>query len=292
MGTEITLQNLPQNLELNEWLKLSLTSRNEISRLIALEEIVTNGFTPELAPILKEISEKDPSESCRSQAQWILKLDATKGSLKSLIKKLDITPDFINLQIQKKDFAKVILIKQILRKSPSDQTMQLWREALAVENERYFLEFGLELLSKFGEQKDAALAIKHLQNPNPQVICSSLTLLAQKDQNLFKKCIRLGLSNKNATVIMHSVHLLRTIDELEALKYLSVLILNQNPLVRQKALRELMLVKFEKVENLFWQYIGREDQTLLLVKAGLLATFNPAPHFPFKIYDIIQGSSL
>jgi HEAT repeat protein len=291
MGTENTLQNLPQNLELNEWLKLSLISRNEISRLIALEEIVTNGFTPELAPILNAISEKDPSENCRSQAQWILKLDATKGSLKSLIKKLDITPDFINLQIQKKDFAKVILIKQILRKSPSDQTLQLWREALAVENERYFLEFGLELLSKFGEQKDAALAIKHLQNPNPQVICSSLTLLAQKDQNLFKKCIRLGLSNKNATVIMHSVHLLRTIDELEALKYLSVLILNQNPLVRQKALRELMLVKFEKVENLFWQYIGREDQPLLLVKAGLLATFNPAPHFPFRIYDIMSTAS-
>ena len=71
---------------------------------------------------------------------------------------------------------------------------------------------------------------------------------------------------------MHSVHLLRTIDEPEALKYLSVLVLNQNPLVRQKALRELMLVKFEKVENLFWQYIGREDQTFLLVKAGLLAT--------------------
>ena len=291
MGTENNNQNLPQDLELNNWLKLSLTSRNEISRLIALEEMVANGFTADIAPILEIISQKDPSENCRTQAQWLLKLDATKGSLKSLIKKLDITPDFINLQIQKKDFAKVILIKQMLRKSPSEQTIQLWRDALAVENERYFLEFGLELLSKFGEQKDAALAIKHLQNPNPQVICSSLTLLAQKDQNLFKKCIRLGLSNKNATVIMHSVHLLRTIDEPEALKYLSVLILNQNPLVRQKALRELMLVKFEKVENLFWQYIGREDQTFLLVKAGLLATFNPAPHFPFKIYDIMSTAS-
>lgn len=291
MGTEIAIQKLPQDLELNAWLKLALASRNETSRLIALEEMVANGFPAELTSALKIISVQDPSESCRLQAQWILKLDATKGSLKSLIKKLDITPDFINLQIQKKDFAKVILIKQLLRKSPSEQTMQLWREALAVENERYFLEFGLELLAKFGEQKDAAIAIKHLQNPNPQVVCSSLTLLAQKDQNLFKKCIRIGLSNKNATVILHSVHLLRTIDEPEALKYLSVLILNQNPLVRQKALRELMLVKFEKVENLFWQYLGREDQTFLLVKAGLLATFNPAPHFPYKIYDIMSTAS-
>ena len=291
MGTETAIQKLPQDLELNLWLKLTLASRNETSRLIALEEMIANGFPSELVSALKIISVQDPSENCRSQAQWILKLDATKGSLKSLIKKLDITPDFINLQIQKKDFAKVVLIKQILRKSPSDQTMQLWREALAVENERYFLEFGLELMSKFGEQKDAALAVKHLHNPNPQVVCSALTLLAQKDQNLFKKCIRLGLSNKNATVIMHSVHLLRTIDEPEALKYLSVLLLNQNPLVRQKALRELMLVKFEKVENLFWQYIGREDQVFLLVKAGLLATFNPAPHFPFKIYDIMSTAS-
>lgn len=291
MGTENTIQNLPQDLELNNWLKLTLTSRNEISRLIALEEMVTNGFPPEFASVLKEISEKDPSENCRSQAQWLLKLDATKSTLKSLIKKLDITPDFINLQIQKKDYAKVVLIKQILRKSPSEQTIELWRQALAVENERYFLEFGLELLSKFGEKKDSVLAVKHLHNPNPQVICSALTLLAQKDQETFKKCIRFGLSNKNATIIMHSVHLLRTIDEPEALKYLSVLILNQNPLVRQKALRELMLVKFEKVENLFWQYIGREDQTFLLVKAGLLATFNPAPHFPFKIYDIMSTAS-
>ncbi|MBR4571054.1 MAG: HEAT repeat domain-containing protein [Candidatus Riflebacteria bacterium] len=291
MGAEKSIQNLPQDLELNSWLKLALTSRNETSRLIALEEMVTNGFPPEFASVLKEISEKDPSESCRLQAQWLLKLDATKSSLKSLIKKLDITPEFINLQIQKKDLAKVVLIKQILRKSPSEQTIELWRQALAVENERYFLEFGLELLSKFGEKKDSVFAVKHLHNPNPQVVCSALTLLAQKDQETFKKCIRLGLSNKNATIIMHSVHLLRTIDEPEALKYLSVLVLNQNPLVRQKALRELMLVKFEKVENLFWQYIGREDQTFLLVKAGLLATFNPAPHFPFKIYDIMSTAS-
>ena len=290
MGTENIIQNLPQELELNDWLKLSLASRNEISRLIALEEMITNGVPTDLNSLLIDISEKDPSQNCRSQAQWLIKLTEAKASLKSIIKKLDVTPNYIKLQIQKKDFPLVSLISQMVRKSPSEQTIGLWREVLTKENEPHLIQLGLELLSKFGEQNDSALAVKHLQSQNPQIICAALSLLAQKDQNLFKKCIRLGLSSKNATVIMHSVHLLRTIDEPEALKYLSVLVLNQNCLVRQKALRELMLVKFEKVENLFWQYIGKEDQAFLLVKAGLLATFNPAPHFPFKIYDIMTTS--
>ena len=290
MSNENSIKDLPQNLELNDWLRLSLTSQNEISRQIALEEMITNGFSPEFNDSLKDIAEKDSSQICRSQAQWLLKLTDAKSSLKSIIKKIDITPAYIKLQITKGEFPLISLIGQMLRKSPKDEILNQWREVLMTENDPRLLGLGLEILTKFGEQKDSVLALKHIQTQNPQLLCAVFSFLAQKDQPTFKKYIRLGLSSKNATVIMHSVHLLRTIDEIEAIKYLSVLILNQNCLVRQKALRELMLVKFEKVENLFWQYIGKEDQAFLLVKAGLLATFNPAPHFPFKIYDIMTTS--
>ncbi|MBQ3644955.1 MAG: HEAT repeat domain-containing protein [Candidatus Riflebacteria bacterium] len=290
MSTENSVKDLPQNLELNDWLRLSLSSQNEISRHIALEEMITNGFSSDFNDALKEIAEKDSSQVCRSQAQWLLKLADAKSSLKSIIKKLDITPAYIKLQISKGEFPLISLIGQMLRKSPKDEVLNQWREVLMAETDPRLIELGLEILTKFGEQKDSVLALKHIQTQNAQVLCAVFSFLAQKDQPSFKKYIRLGLSSKNATVIMHSVHLLRTIDEVEAIKYLSVLVLNQNCLVRQKALRELMLVKFEKVENLFWQYIGKEDQPFLIVKAGLLATFNPAPHFPFKIYDIMTTS--
>ena len=86
MSTENSVKDLPQNLELNDWLRLSLSSQNEISRHIALEEMITNGFSSDFNDALKEIAEKDSSQVCRSQAQWLLKLADAKSSLKSIIK--------------------------------------------------------------------------------------------------------------------------------------------------------------------------------------------------------------
>lgn len=285
------IQSLPQTLELNDWLKLSLTSSNEIYRQIALEEMIANGYVPELEKLLINLSEKDPSSSCKIQIQWLLKLEQTRTQLKSLIKKLDITPEFVAFQIQKGDYAKITLCSQMLRKSPSKNTLELWRNALSTVTEPRLIETGLNILCKFGNSSDVEFGLNQLQNQDLQVVCAALSLLAKYDKDLFRKNIRLGLSSKAASVLLHSVHLLRTIDEHETIKYLSSLILNKNALVRQKALRELTLIDFDKVENLFWQYISHEDCPFLLVKAGFLATFNPARHFPFKIYDIMALSS-
>ena len=291
MGTENSIQKIPQSLEINEWLEYSLTSTNEIDRQIALEEMITNGYDSSFNPILTNISLNDPSQNCRSQAQWLIKLSEAKKSLKSVIRKLDITPDFILLQIQKSDYPKLSLIGQMVKKSPQEQTIELWRNTLNSSKEPYQIQVGLDILSRFGTPKDTSYALKYLQSQNSQIVCSALSLLAQQDKDLFKKNIKYGLSSKNANIILHSVHLLKTIDKTEALKYLSVLILNNNPLVRQKALRELALTNFEIVEALFWQYISREDQAFLLVKAGIIIVSNPAQHFPFKIYDIMMSTA-
>lgn len=291
MITDNNATNLPQNLEIADWLMFSLTSKNEIDRQVALEEMTVNGVNPQFIQALTTVSENDPSQNCRSQAKWLLKLSETKDSLKTLIKNLDITPDFVMLQIQKGDYAKISLFSQMLRKAPNKKTINLWREALKKTTESHQLQVGLDILCKYGDESDCSIALKHIQNKEPQVVCSAFSILAKRDKEQLKKYIKLGLGSKSSEVVLHSLHLLKSIDEPESIKYLSVLLLNKNPLVRQKALREFMLITFEKVENLFWQYLAKEDQPFLLVKAGLLATFNPAQHFPFKIYDIMSMST-
>ena len=284
-------QSLPNNLDINSWLKLALNSASELTRQIALEEIFVSGFTPDLKEHLESISKSDVSQNCRNQATWILKLAEIKPQLKTLIKQLDIGPDYVSLQIQKGDYAKVYLCSQMLRKAPSEITLNAWRESLLKTQDPKLVETGLNILSKFGNAQDAPLAIGYLKSTSPQVVCASLSFLGQKAPDILKKYIKYGLSSKVASVLLHSVHLLRTIDEQEAIKYLSNLILNRNALVRQKALRELLLIDFNKIQDFFWQYIGREDQALLLVKAGFIVTINPNPRFPFKIYDILSISS-
>ncbi len=291
MDNKTNIQNLPQTLDLNLWLMLSLASTNELNRQIALEEMLTNGYTSDFDNILKELAEKDPSLSCRNQASWLIKTKEAKKELKTLIRQLDVNPEYIAQQIQKGNFAHISQCCQLLKKSPSEDTLNKWRQVIQNSNAPRLIEAGLNILGKFGNQTDTPLVINHLKSQDSQVVCSALSFLAQKDQATFKKCIRFGLTNKAANILLHSVHLLRTADEAETIKYLSNLILNKNALVRQKALRELMLIDFVKVQDLFWQYIGREDQAFLLVKAGYLVTFNPNPHYPFKIYDILSISA-
>lgn len=294
MNQPTTQNNLPHSLELNTWLKLSLSSSNEVQRQIALEELITNGCPQEFDQAIQILAAKDPSNICRSQAQWLLQSERTKNQLKSVIKKLDITPDYVSLQLQKGNAFIVTAISQLLRKSPSAETLNAWRECLNNTKEPRLVEAGLTILGKFGEKEDTRFALSSLANPNnpdTQVICAAFTMLAQQDKDLLKQHIKAGLSSKSAIILLHSIHLLRSIDEPETLKYLSNLVFNKNPLIRQKALRELTLISFDKIENIFWQYLGREDQAFLLVKAGFLIAFNPDPGFPFKIYDILQIST-
>lgn len=291
MDTKNNIQNLPQSLDLNAWLKLTLVSTNELNRQIALEEVLAIGCASEFDKLLKELAEKDPSTNFRSQANWLLKTQEAKSALKSVIKQLDVNPELITRLLQKGDYANVYQCTQLLRKSPSEETLNKWRQVLQKDGNPKLIETGLNILAKFGNESDSTLVIKYLQNQDPQIVCSVFSFLAQKNQPVFKKYIKLGLSSKKANVLLHSVHLLRTVDEAEAIKYLSSLILNNNALVRQKAMRELMLIDFNKVQDLFWQYIGREEQPLLLVKAGILVTINPNQNYPFKIYDILSLST-
>ena len=140
-------QSLPNNLDINSWLKLALNSASELTRQIALEEIFVSGFTPDLKDHLESISKSDVSQNCRNQATWILKLAEIKPQLKTLIKQLDIGPDYVSLQIQKGDYAKVYLCSQMLRKAPSEITLNAWRESLLKTQDPKLVETGLNILS-------------------------------------------------------------------------------------------------------------------------------------------------
>lgn len=278
---------IPERLDLNEWIELSLNSEDEVSRQIALEELVTTGVPPFLVARIREISGRDQSSVCRQLALWILSLEKARSELKAQIKGLEVTPAVIAEFLAGAEPAKASVITQLLRKAPSEEVLRLWRESVAVEKNPRMLEVGLTLLGKFGCETDAELVPMLLLGGDADVVCAGLTLLQQRDVAAFKKQVRIGLTSRSFRVQLHSVQLLRQVDCDEAIKYIQVFLFHKNALIRQKALREMMLINFDKVENLFLQYLGREVQPLLLVKAGFVAAFNPAAEFPLKIYDIM-----
>ncbi|NLF97886.1 MAG: HEAT repeat domain-containing protein [Candidatus Riflebacteria bacterium] len=278
---------MPDRLDLNEWIQLSLDSVDETDRQIALEELVTTGVPPYLQAKLREISARDASPGCRQLAAWIENLDRLKAELKPQMKGLDLTPDAIESLLENDEPGRASVIIQLLRKAPSEQALQQWRERLATEKNPRLLEIGLTILGKFGVAADADFATMLLLEADVEVVCAALSLLHQRDEDVFKRQVRTGLTSRSFRVQLHAVHLLRLVDSNEALKYIKAFLFHKNQLIRQRALRELMLIDFSRVENLFLQYLGTEIQPLLLVKAGFVAAFNPSREFPLKIFDIM-----
>jgi len=282
---------MPEKLDLNEWIDLALHSEDEVGRQIALEELSATGIPPYMLARIREMSSRDSSAVCRQLAAWLESLDRAKTELKAQMKGLEITPENVRSLLVDTEPARAVVISQMLRRAPSEDILQRWRDLLGSEKNAKMIEVGLTLLAKFGRSSDADLAPMMLVEHDSDIVCAALTLLQQKDVGMFKKHVRTGLASKSFKIQLHAVHLLRIVDCDEAVKYIQAFLFHKNALIRQKALREMMLVDYARVENLCLQYLGREVQPLLLVKAGFVAAFNPSAESPLKIYDILNMAS-
>ena len=280
------LNGLPKNLDLNDWIENCLHSDDELLRQTALEELSVIGIPPYLQQRIREIEGTDSSETCKSLAKWVSSIDRAKSELRPRLRKLDLNPESLKILLDNSEPAMAIALMQSLRKSPSEETLELWRNRLLEEKNTKLIQVGLTLLAKFGKKEDANLAPLFLANSDVEVICAAMSLLQQQDTDKFIGNIKHGLVSKSFKVQLHAVHLLKNINATEAIKYIVAFLKSKNPIIRQKSLRELMLMPFDSVANLFLQFLSIETNSLLLVKAGFVIAFNPKPDFPLKIFDI------
>ncbi len=290
--SEDFIQNskLPEKLDLNDWIQFSLDSEEEVDRQIALEELASTGVPPYLSARIREISARDASSVCRQLALWIESVEKARTELKPQLKNLELSPVNIIMLLENAEASLATVLIQMLRKAPPEEILDQWRHGISTEKNPRMLQVGLTLLGKFGRAEDASRAVGFLENADSEVVCSALTLLLNQSPELFKQHVRKGLTSKSFKIQLHAVHLLRSFDLDEAIQYIQAFLFSKNPLIRQKALRELMLVPFDRVGQVFLQYLSREIQPLLLVKAGFVIAFNPLPDFPLKLFDIFQFS--
>lgn len=291
---------LPISLDINSWIQFSLASNSEVTKQIALEELSANGVSPYIIATIREMSARDKFSSCRELASWVEKLDNAKFEVKRQLKGIEASPQNLQLFLDEANAAEASIVTSFIRKAPPENILQEWRQNIAnhlnasndsTNSNSKMLQIGLTILGKFGIQEDAQLAVPFLSSPDAETFISALSLLQLRDMVLFRQNIKFGLTSKSIKIQLQAVHLLKKLDLDESVTYLEAFLRSKNSLVRQKALREIMLIPFDHVEHIFLQYIGRETEPLLLIKAGLTVASNPSPELPLKLYDILLLSN-
>lgn len=280
----------PKSLALDEWLWFSLESVDATERRLALEEIALNPLTPPLLERLEKISTSDPEEACRAAASGILANRRAAESAKEILPNLQLSPDTLGHFLEDATPALRRAILKSLRTPPPESLLDLWRNDLLNGGSLEKTETALIGLTRFGKPADAVFALSLLGAEQPAIIRAALDLLLAQDAGLFKESVASALVSGHTDVRLHAVRQLRNIDPGEALAFLESLVLSEEPVIRLKALHELLLIPFDVAEPTYMRFLGAETRPLLLVLVSLAVSFNPHPDLPLKLYDILLVS--
>jgi hypothetical protein len=283
--------SLPKSLDSHDWLEQALTDPRETGRLLGLEEILATSLPSALHPMIVGLAETDPAELCRGAAQRILRIEAGRRQLPPDLAAIELTPNMVGVIIENADPAiKAFLLKHP-RKSQAPELLQLWRECLSLNSSPALVEFGLLLLARYGIESDGEYALPHLTSDAPDIGRAAIDLLASVNPGLFQQHAHTAFLSEHLEVCFRALRRLAPLDPGEAMNYLRYYLSDGNPLIRQKALREGLLLPFEQTETLWLHTLGIETWPLLLVTAGLQIACNPRPDLPEKLYEIASVST-
>ncbi len=280
-----TVSAPPGTLDLNAWLAFSLASPEEAERRLALDEIGFQGLADAFADDLRRLAATDPAEACRTFAARLLERARQPAAVRP-VEKIELTPERTRalLEVGEDTLQQVVL--RSLRKAPAQEILDTWRAHLPGEENPEVIGVGLTLLARHGKPEDADLAMLFSSHPSVPVVKAAIDLFHGQNPGQFKEGIVRFLVSDDLEIRLHTIRKLRTFDPREAQTYLRSLLAARNPFIRQRALRELLLVPFAESEALYLAYLAAEPLPLLLVLAGSAVAMNPAPDLPQKLYDV------
>ncbi|HOY66486.1 MAG TPA: hypothetical protein PLP29_06325 [Candidatus Ozemobacteraceae bacterium] len=285
----MTDTTLPATLDQAEWLKLGLSSAQPLERLLAIEEIAFQGLVGDFSGPLDRIAVSDDSDLCRARAEQLL-TGHRKRQIDRKIEKVELTPERTRALLEVGEETLKRIVQLSLRRPPAPDVLEAWRSSLLGEESPEVVRVGLTLLAKFGTAADAALALAFTGHASPAVVTAAIDLLHAQSLDQFKERIVQFLTADDLEIRLHAIRKLRSFDPAEAQVYLRSLLSARDPLIRQRGLRELLLVPFAETEALYLAYLAAEPAPLLLVLAGSAVAMNPSPDLPLKLYDIFAAA--
>ncbi|RCK79250.1 MAG: hypothetical protein OZSIB_0121 [Candidatus Ozemobacter sibiricus] len=279
----------PGTLDLNAWLAFSLASPHEVERRLALDEIGFQGLTEAFVDDLQRLAATDPAAACRTAAARLLER-ARQAAAARPVETIELTPERTRALLEVGEDALQQVVLRSLRKAPAPEILDTWRAHLPSEENAEVIGVGLTLLARHGRPEDASLALLFSSHPSASVVKTAIDLLHGQNPGQFKEGIVRFLTSDDLEIRLHTIRKLRTFDPREAQTYLRSLLAARDPFIRQRALRELLLVPFAESEALYLAYLAAEPLPLLLVLAGSAVAMNPAPDLPPKLYDVFLSA--
>jgi len=280
----------PKTLDIFEWIQFTFDQGEKMNRLLAMEALSMVPIPPGMVDRLKDASENDQALRCREMAKNLLESEKIKARAAQLASQVQFSPDSLKAFLVDFDpLFRQAFIKS-LRKSPPPEILDLWRSEFLKEIAPEIAGVGLSILARFGIPSDVNFALPFLGSARADLAIAAIDLLYAQNLDLFKNNLTKILEHPNVDVQMHGIGKLRGIDRKQEVLLLKPFFKSPDPLVRQRALRQLVLLPWEEAEFTYFQFLSTETRPLPLVMAGWAIASNPNPELPLRIFDVMLVS--
>jgi hypothetical protein len=275
------------SLNLEESLVFGLFDRDEASRQLAIEEIAAGAITPTLETALQKAQAGDPSAKCRERIAQILTLNQKRAEIIRNLSTLELSPGGLSVLVEGANEVFWEAILKSCNRPPGPQLLDAWRHFLLDAPSGKVAGIGFHLLARFGTPEDSSFALRAFSSESPESFSGAIALLEAHAPDLIKTQMENIFALGDLSIVLKGIRALVRTDPQLALSFLEEHLESPQPLVRQKALRELLLIPFEDSMAILTRFLGREDKPLLMVIAGLVFAINPHPVLPLKLYDLL-----
>lgn len=259
-------------------------------RIFALEELIKNGDSPELIPILQKLSETETDQECLMLISHAVTAVKNRSSGTHADVKTAADADFMVGWENADDVTQMLMLSELPPRLPKE--LRTKGPELLESSKSHIVQARVirlfcrtwpndkfNLIAKSAASESLTLklaAVRTLVHINPEMLIDDLPALLSSDDPQFKAL---------------AIRALTKIDKEEALNHLQALLLSPSETDRLAGIQNCTFLPFDMVKPVMLKYFAAENNAELLVRAGWILEMNPDVKVPFYLFEIAERSN-
>ncbi|HOT30418.1 MAG TPA: hypothetical protein PLU72_19750 [Candidatus Ozemobacteraceae bacterium] len=247
-------------------------------RLMAIEKLLQQGFPSEWEATLKKCLAEDPDEECRMLLRHALDLHAGGQPIQSPVSAESIANE------QPSD-----LIRRLSTMAEEEKSGWLdnARKMLSSHPPPLLCSTILRVFQNFWTESDFDDLRQFLKNSSCLVRSLALRILIRIDDKRLAPDLIMFLDSQDVGLRLLAVTGLVATNPDEACHHLHQMLLSRGMHTRSLALQTSMLMPFELVRDLIFDFLAQEVRPDLIEQAGLILVMNPTLQTPIALTNLI-----
>ncbi|MDD3000948.1 MAG: HEAT repeat domain-containing protein [Candidatus Riflebacteria bacterium] len=259
-------------------------------RIFALEELIKNGDSPDLIPVLQKMSETETDQECLMLVNHAITAVKNRTSGTHADVKTANDADFVVSWENADDATQMLMLSELPPRLPKELRTK-GPELLATSKSHVVQARVIRLFCRSWPNEKFDLIAKSVTSESLALKLAAIRTLVHINPEMLFDDLPALLGSEDPQIKALAIRALTKIDKEEALNHLQALLLSPSESDRLAGIQNCTFLPFDMVKPVMLKYFAAENNAELLVRAGWILEMNPDVKVPFYLFEIAERSN-